>query len=148
MGSRQIPGSEQLQTEAECGYNWGTKGRKEAATKERNCYPEEPRLPGAACAYTHIPAAFVSESASSHPSERPTRPPPCSIRSKMQQKRWCRSCRAVHCPPKASSACLAAVLSPKENFVHQKQEQTHCRSVSIFIKILQEWLCLYGKRPF
>lgn len=36
----------------------------------------------------------------------------------------------------------------KKMFFYRKQEQAGGSSVSIFIKILQEWLRLYGKWPF
>lgn len=104
--------------------------------------------PRVACADVFTPAGFISGPASSHSSERPTIPPSCCMQSKLQLKRWCRSCRVVHCPPEASSACLATVLFPKEKLVYQKQEQTHCPSVSILIDISHEWLCLHGKWPF
>lgn len=31
---------------------------------------------------------------------------PAVFNAKCNQKRWCRSCRVVHCPPEVSSACL------------------------------------------
>lgn len=94
--------------------------------------------PGAACLYTSTPAALVNELASFTPLKDPHIHHPAVLREKMQPKRWFRSCMVVHCPPEASSTCLASVPFPKENFVYHYEEQTHCPSVSISIKILEE----------
>lgn len=152
MGPGQIPGSEQLQIEEECGYSSGTNLnpgnhlQKEGRKGEK---PEEPRLPwGCLCICIHscslcqwtdlFSFLWKTHTSTTHLT---------AFRAKCNQKDdevAAGQFTALRLQTHAWQLCSFQ----KKMFFYRKQEQAGGPSVSIFIKILQEWLRLYGKWPF